>query len=43
MKAIIEHPSFAERLSRGATDFSQRFSWEATANRLLELYEGISA
>jgi D-inositol-3-phosphate glycosyltransferase len=43
MKAIIEHRSFAERLSQGATDFSQRFSWEATANRLLELYEGISA
>ena len=43
MKAIIEHPSFAERLSEGARKFSERFSWEATANRLLELYVGISA
>ena len=43
MKAILEHPSFARRLSRGATEFSTRFSWDATASRLLELYEGISA
>ncbi len=43
MKAVIEHPSFAERLSEGATEFSKRFSWDATANRLVELYEGISA
>jgi D-inositol-3-phosphate glycosyltransferase len=43
MRAVIEHPSFAERLSEGATEFSKRFSWDATANRLVELYEGISA
>jgi D-inositol-3-phosphate glycosyltransferase len=43
MKAVIEHPSFAQRLSEGAAEFSQRFSWDATANRLVELYEGISA
>jgi len=41
--AILDHPSFAERLSDGAVAFSQRFSWEATATRLLELYEGITA
>ena len=43
MKAVIEHQSFAERLSEGAVEFSKRFSWDATANRLVELYEGISA
>ncbi len=41
--AVLDHPSFAERLSDGAVAFSQRFSWEATATRLLELYEGITA
>ncbi|MEN8041725.1 MAG: glycosyltransferase [Actinomycetota bacterium] len=39
--AIIDHPSFADRLSEGAVEFSQKFSWDATATRLLELYEGI--
>ncbi|MEN8239633.1 MAG: glycosyltransferase, partial [Actinomycetota bacterium] len=39
--AILDHRSFAERLSDGAVAFSQKFSWEATASRLLELYEGI--
>jgi len=41
MRAIIDHPSFAERLSEGAVEFSERFSWDATASRLLELYDGI--
>ncbi len=41
--AILDHPGFADRLSVGALSFSERFSWEATATRLLELYEGISA
>ncbi len=41
--AILEHPSFARRLSLSAVSFSQRFSWESTATRLLELYEGITA
>jgi D-inositol-3-phosphate glycosyltransferase len=40
--AILDHPSFAERLSNGAVDYSQKFSWDATANRLLELYDGIT-
>ncbi|MCZ7532006.1 MAG: glycosyltransferase [Acidimicrobiia bacterium] len=43
MKAILEHPNFAERLSEGAVAFSQRFSWDTTATRLLELYGGITA
>jgi glycosyltransferase involved in cell wall biosynthesis len=43
MRAIIEHHGFADRLSEGAVAFSQRFSWDATANRLLELYGGITS
>jgi D-inositol-3-phosphate glycosyltransferase len=43
MGAIIAHPGFAERLSQGAVAFSQKFSWEATTDRMLELYEGITA
>ncbi|KAA3638254.1 MAG: glycosyltransferase [Armatimonadetes bacterium] len=42
MKAILEHPGFAKRLSDGAVAFSQRFSWDTTASRLLELYGGIT-
>lgn len=41
--AILDHPSFAERLSEGGVAFSKKFSWDATALRLLELYEGITA
>ncbi|MFV1970575.1 MAG: glycosyltransferase [Acidimicrobiia bacterium] len=41
--AILDYPSFAERLSDGAVAFSKRFSWEATAIRLLELYGGMTA
>lgn len=41
--AILDHPSFAERLSDGAVAYSQKFSWDATAVRLLELYEGITS
>jgi D-inositol-3-phosphate glycosyltransferase len=40
--AILEHEAFAARLSRSAVSFSERFSWESTATRLLELYEGIT-
>jgi D-inositol-3-phosphate glycosyltransferase len=43
MAAILDHPGFADRLSDGAVAFSQKFSWDATATRMLELYEGISA
>lgn len=31
----------AERFSKGAVAHSERFSWDATADRLLELYSGI--
>ncbi|MDJ0791235.1 MAG: glycosyltransferase [Acidimicrobiia bacterium] len=41
MKAVLEHPAFAQRLGRDAEEFSRRFSWDATATRLLELYDGI--
>jgi len=40
--AILEHPSFQERLSQGGVSFSERFSWDRTATRLLELYGGIT-
>lgn len=43
LRAILEHAGFAERLRQGAIRFSERFSWDATATRLLELYEGITA
>jgi len=43
ISAILDHDSFARRLSDGAVVFSQRFSWDATATRLLELYEGITS
>lgn len=41
IRAIIEHHGFADRLSEGAIKHSERFSWDATANRLMELYSGI--
>ncbi|GMQ92894.1 MAG: D-inositol-3-phosphate glycosyltransferase [Acidimicrobiia bacterium] len=41
--AILDHPGFADQLSDGAVTFSQKFSWDATATRLLELYEGITS
>jgi len=41
--AILDHPSFASRLSDGAISYSHKFSWDATATRLLELYQGITA
>lgn len=43
ISAVLDHPSFAKRLSDGAVSFSQRFSWEATATRMLELYTGITS
>jgi D-inositol-3-phosphate glycosyltransferase len=39
--AILDHPSFAERLATGGVAFSKKFSWDATADRLLELYGGL--
>lgn len=43
MRAIIEYHGFSDRLSEGAVAFSQKFSWDSTANRMIELYEGITA
>jgi D-inositol-3-phosphate glycosyltransferase len=39
---ILYDPVEAERLSQGATEFAAQFSWPSTANRLLELYSGIT-
>lgn len=41
--AILDHPDFRDHLSRGALEYAQRFSWEATADRLIDLYNGIVA
>jgi len=41
--AILDHPSFAERLAAGGVTFSRSFSWDSTAERLLELYGGLVA
>jgi D-inositol-3-phosphate glycosyltransferase len=40
---VLTDDEFATRLSAGALEHSQRFSWETTVSRLLELYEGIAA
>jgi D-inositol-3-phosphate glycosyltransferase len=42
LAAILGDPQTAERLSSGALEHAERFSWPATANRLLELYAGIT-
>lgn len=41
--AVLDHPGFAKRLGEGGVSHARRFSWDATATRLLELYEGITA
>ncbi len=40
---ILTEPGLAARLSAGAIAQAERFSWPATADRLLELYSGIAA
>ncbi len=40
---VLCDPVFATDLSAGAVEWAERFSWEATANRFLELYEGALA
>ena len=45
-KAILEllqSPATRDELSTGALESSKRFSWDTTADRLLELYEGITS
>jgi D-inositol-3-phosphate glycosyltransferase len=39
---VLTEPDLAKRLSAGAIEHSERFSWDATVSRLLELYGGIS-
>jgi D-inositol-3-phosphate glycosyltransferase len=39
--AILDHPMFRSNLSAGAVAFAARFSWDGTADRLLDLYDGI--
>lgn len=43
VEVILDDPATAERLGRGAEKHADQFSWEATADRLLELYAGIGA
>ncbi len=43
MQAIVEHHRFADRLGEAAVEQAKRFSWSATADRLMELYQGIVA
>jgi D-inositol-3-phosphate glycosyltransferase len=40
---VLTEPGLAEGFSRGALAWSERFSWDATANRFLELYNGAVA
>lgn len=39
---ILSDRGLAEKLATGAVEHAERFSWEATANRLMELYAGIA-
>jgi D-inositol-3-phosphate glycosyltransferase len=38
--SVLSDPTESARLSAGALRWSERFSWDSTANRFLELYEG---
>ena len=40
---ILEDPATDARLSAQAIEHSARFSWEATADRMMELYSGMVA
>jgi len=41
--AVLDDPAQAARLSAGAVAHAKEFSWEATADRLLELYRGMAS
>lgn len=41
LASIIDDPDNAKRLSAGALEHAAGFSWEATADRLVELYRGL--
>ena len=38
--SILDDASLRARLAEGAEEWSERFSWDATAHRFLELYQG---
>ena len=38
---VLDDPDTATRLSAGALEHSARFSWEASADRMMELYSGM--
>lgn len=39
--SILRDEELASRLSKGGIEYAEQFSWEATANRFIELYEGM--
>jgi D-inositol-3-phosphate glycosyltransferase len=39
--AVLDHPDFQRRLAVGASRFAARFSWRASTDRLLGLYDEI--
>ncbi|HAX81358.1 MAG TPA: D-inositol-3-phosphate glycosyltransferase [Actinobacteria bacterium] len=41
LAAILDDPANAVRLAAGAAEHAARFSWDATADRLIELYQGL--
>ncbi|MFO7547556.1 MAG: glycosyltransferase [Acidimicrobiia bacterium] len=41
LEKVLTDPGLAASMSAAAVVWSERFSWEATANRLLELYDGV--
>ncbi len=43
IEQLLADPQLRERLSRQAVEWSERFSWESTVHRFLELYDGAVA
>jgi D-inositol-3-phosphate glycosyltransferase len=41
LSVILDDPANATRLASGAMEHAARFSWDATADRLIELYQGL--
>ena len=39
--SVLTDPLLERKLREGAVEWSQRFSWDATANRFFELYTGV--
>jgi D-inositol-3-phosphate glycosyltransferase len=42
IRRVLTEPDLAAALAAGAVQHAERFSWQATADRLLELYRGIT-